>query len=247
MSSTRPWGEVAPLRPKGPGVAAGALVLVCLAILIGLGVWQLQRLKWKEDLLARVKALQSAPARPLDGVLKSGGDLDFVRVSFDCPDLERRPMLRLFGVLDGMAGYRLITACPIAGGAYSSILVDRGFTPQDQAPAAMQPGRAILPGPVTGVLRRGDRATFVTPANRVAENLWYSRDVPAMAGQLHAARPAPVYLMIERPAPLGPGPIPAPVPANIPNRHFEYALTWFGLAASLIGVYAAMLLRRRRN
>ena len=81
----------------------------------------------------------------------------------------------------------------------------------------------------------------------VAENLWYSRDVPAMARQLHAAAPAPIYLMVERPAPEGQGPIPAPVPADIPNRHLEYALTWFGLAASLIGVYAAMLLRRRRT
>ena len=53
--------------------------------------------------------------------------------------------------------------------------------------------------------------------------------------------------MVEKPAPVGPGPVPAPIPANIPNRHFEYALTWFGLAAALIGVYAAMLLRRRRT
>jgi surfeit locus 1 family protein len=100
---------------------------------------------------------------------------------------------------------------------------------------------------VAGVLRKGDRPTFVTPANRVSENLWYSRDVPAMAGRLHASAPVPVYLMVETPAPAGAGPIPAPIPADIPNRHLEYALTWFGLAAALIGVYAAMLLRRRRN
>jgi surfeit locus 1 family protein len=247
MSSSRPWGEAEPASRKGPGLVAAALVLACLAILIGLGAWQLQRLKWKEGVLARVAALQAAPARPLADVLEAGGDLDFVRVTLDCPDLERRPLLRLFAVRDGVAGYRLITACPIAAAGYSSILVDRGFTPFEQAQAAMQPGRAALPAPVVGVLRKGDRPSFVTPKNRVGENLWYSRDVPAMAGQLHVSAPAPVYLMIERPAPAGPGPIPAPIPANIPNRHLEYALTWFGLAAALIGVYAAMLLRRRRN
>ena len=247
MSSPAPWGEPSRLPQKGPGVGAALAVLVCLAILVGLGVWQLQRLKWKEDLLAHIAALRTAPDRPLDAVLKAGGDLDFVRVSFDCPDLERRPTLRLFAVREGVAGYRLITACPIAAAGYSSVLVDRGFTPLEQAQAAGQPGRAVLPGPVTGVLRKGDKASFVTPQNRVAQNLWYSRDVPAMAGQLHASMPVPVYLMVERPAPVGPGPIPAPVPAHIPNRHLEYALTWFGLAASLIGVYAAMLLRRRRN
>src|SRR4051812_43564845 len=119
MSSVKPWGEAPPARPKGPGVGAAAAVLVCLAVLIGLGVWQLQRLKWKEGLLARVAALQAAPARPLETVLRAGGDPDFVRVSFDCPDLERRPMLRLFAVLNGVAGYRLITACPVKGGLYS--------------------------------------------------------------------------------------------------------------------------------
>ena len=247
MSDAKPWGEAAPDLKKGPGLVTAIVVLVCLAILIGLGVWQLQRLKWKEGILAHVAALQTAPARLLGDVLKAGGDLDFVRVSFDCPDLERRPLLRLFAVRDGVAGYRLVTACPIAAAGYSSILVDRGFISMEQAQAAVQPGRAALPGPVVGVLRKGDRPTFVTPKNRIAENLWYSRDVPAMAGQLHAAAPAPIYLMVERPAPAGPGPVPAPIPADIPNRHFEYALTWFGLAASLIGVYAAMLLRRRRN
>lgn len=231
---------------KGPGLGAAITVLVCLAILIGLGVWQLQRLTWKEGVLARIAALQAAPARPLAQVLKAGGDLDFVRVSFDCPDLEQRPVLRLFAVKDGAPGYRLIAACPASGG-YSSILVDRGFATFDQAPAAMKTGRAMLPGPVIGVLRKGDPPTFVTPKNRVAENLWYSRDVAAMAAQLHASAPAPVYLMIERPAPVSGLPVPAPVPPDIPNRHLEYALTWFGLAAALIGVYSAMLLRRRRN
>jgi surfeit locus 1 family protein len=246
MSSPRPWGDASP-APKGPGIVAGVVVLVCLAILIGLGVWQLQRLKWKEGVLARVAALQAAPARSLADVLKAGGDLDFVRVSLDCPDLEHRPLLRLFAVREGVAGYRLITACPMSAQGYSSILVDRGFASFEQAQAAMQPGRTALPGPVVGVLRKGDAPTFVTPKNRVSENLWYSRDVPAMARQLHVAAPVPVYLMVERPAPVGSGPIPEPIPANIPNRHLEYALTWFGLAAALIGVYAAMLLRRRRN
>jgi surfeit locus 1 family protein len=86
MSDAKPWGEASPPQ-KGPGVGAGVAVLVCLAILIGLGVWQLQRLQWKEGLLAHVAALQAEPARPLGEVLARGGDLDFTRVSFDCPDI----------------------------------------------------------------------------------------------------------------------------------------------------------------
>ena len=97
------------------------------------------------------------------------------------------------------------------------------------------------------MLRKGDKPNFVTPPNRIADNLWYSRDPAVMGKALGAAAPAPVFLMLEQPDPKGAGPEPAPIPANIPNRHFEDALTWFGLAASLIGVYAAMLFRRRRD
>jgi surfeit locus 1 family protein len=247
-SGTSPWGQPAEAASaRRPGIVSLFFFVLAFALLVGLGVWQLQRLKWKEGLLARIAALQTAPARSLQDVLAAGGDLDFVRVSAACPDLERRPTLRLFAVWNGMPGYRLIAACPATAPGVSTILVDRGFIPTDQAAAAMQPGRAALPGPVVGVLRKGDKATFVTPPNRVEQNLWYSRDTAAMASALGAKAAAPVFLMIEQPAPAPSGPVPAPVPADIPNRHLEYAITWFGLAASLVGVYVAMFLRKRRT
>lgn len=245
--SAPPWSGTPAPQPLGPPrVLSGVLALIGLSILIGLGVWQLQRLKWKEDLLARIAALQTAPAKPLETILSAGGDMDYVRAVFSCPDLERRPLLRLFAVREGSAGYRLITACPVAAGATRSILVDRGFVPLELADRAVAPGRALLPGPITGVLRKGDKPTFVTPANRLGENLWYSRDVPAMARKLAAPAPAPVFLMLEQPAPPPGGPTPAPVPIDIPNRHLEYAITWFGLAAALVGVYVASLFRKRQ-
>ena len=249
MSKPSPWGErvVAPPAAKRPGIVAAAFVLLALAILIGLGVWQLQRLKWKQGILARVAALQSAPARPLEALLSAGGDLDFVRATFSCPDLEQRPMLRMYAVRDGAPGYRLIAACPIMAKGISSVLVDRGFTTLEQSAVAMKPGRAVLPGAIVGVLRKGDKATFVTPPNQIDQNLWYSRDMPAMAKALKATAPAPVFLMLEQPAPPPGGPAPAPVPVDIPNRHLEYAATWFGLAAALVGVYVAMLLRKRQK
>jgi surfeit locus 1 family protein len=244
-----PWGrsDQTPAPSIRRRIVSGILCLIGVAILLGLGEWQLQRLKWKEDLLARIAALRTAPAKPLETVLSAGGDMDYVRAAISCPDLERRPTLRLFSVRDGSAGYRLITACPVSAGATSSILVDRGFTTLELAAAAGQPGRAALPAPIVGVLRQGDKPTFVTPANQIDENLWYSRDVAAMAKKLGAARPAPVFLMLESPAPPPGGPTPAPVPIDVPNRHLEYAITWFGLAAALVGVYVAMLFRRRPN
>jgi surfeit locus 1 family protein len=85
----------------------------------------------------------------------------------------------------------------------------------------------------------------VTPKNQPDRNVWYSRDVPAMARALGVAAPAPVMLMAETSTnPEWKALVPAPLPAEIPNRHLEYALTWFGLAGALLAVYAAVLWRR---
>ena len=244
--------EPAAARRERFPIVLTLIVLVMLAILAALGVWQLQRLKWKENLLRQIAALEAAPARPLGSVLtlqKSGHDEAFTRVATPCPDVETRPVLRLFSVAEGgVAGYRLITACPLpAGEAYGSILVDRGFVAQlgdDQAHDI--PGQPIT-APVVGVLRGGGERSFVTPRNQPAQNQWYWRDVAAMGKALHARDPAPLYLMLESPAPPSGQPRPSPLPPNIPNNHLGYAITWFGLAGALLGVYLAMLFRKRQT
>lgn len=239
---------------KGRPTVLGALFsLAGLITLVCLGVWQLQRMAWKEDLLKHLAALKSQAARPLAEVL-AGNEKEFVRVSLECPDLMSRPRLRLYGIQDGQPGYRLMTACPIAGGV-ASVLVDLGFEaqgPQADTPAAClnTPSAPDLPGPSVGILREPDTATFVTPANQPASNLWYSRDLPAMAKTLGAPPPAAFFVALES----APGAAAAGcplvrrvLPSDLPNNHLSYALTWFGLAAALVGVYVAMLFRRRSD
>ena len=173
--------------------------------------------------------------------------MDYARVTADCPDVETSRFVKLWAVPDARFGFRIITACRIAAAPYASILVDRGFIIQDDA-AKLVPGQgARLSGPIAGVLRTGDKANFVTPPNQPAQNLWYSRDVPAMARALGVSAPAPAFLFLESPAPKGLAPTPAPLPADIPNNHLQYAVTWFGLAAALAGVYLASLWRRRQG
>jgi surfeit locus 1 family protein len=225
-------------------VIPAAATAIGIVILIGLGVWQIQRLHWKEGLLARIAALQSAPPQPLGPVLSraaSGQDIDYVRVSATCPDIETAPYLRLYSVKDGYAGWRIIAACPLSGGPYGAILVDRGFL---DARLKLSGGQAIST-PVVGILRRGDTRNFVTPPDNPGQNLWYGRDIAAMAQALSVSRPAPTYLMLEQPAPPPGGPVIAPLPTDIPNNHLQYVITWFGLALALAGVYAASLWRKR--
>ena len=220
---------------------------ISLAILIGLGSWQLQRLHWKEALLGRVAALQAAPATSGEAALErmsAGADLDFARVRLVCPGLASAPYLELFSVRDGKAGSRLISACRAASGRYQSILVDRGFVRDDVSARPRVNVSDLAPVEVVGVLRVPEPGNRFSPANDAAGNRWYVRDVAAMAQALKVDAPAPLFLMAETSSnPDWPALDPAPLPAEISNRHLEYALTWFGLAAALVGVYAAMLWR----
>jgi surfeit locus 1 family protein len=222
------------------------LVLVGVAILSGLGVWQVKRLQWKTHLLARVAALQTAPPEPLSVVLNriaDGVDVDYTPVVFTCPSLTSTPVQRVYAVGDEGAGDRIVTACPLPpGGPYRSILVDRGFMASGDV-ARLKPDPEPVAGPVVGVLRKGAKADALTPKH-AAGGEWFSRDLPGIAAALGADRPAPVFLFLERPAPKGFGPTPMPVPTDIPNNHLGYAITWFGLALALVGVYIASLLRR---
>lgn len=222
--------------------------LVSLAILIALGMWQLERLAWKSQLLDQIESRAEAPPRPADDILDlaaSGEDLGFYRVNLTCPGLDTAPFVQLYGIKNGQAGQRLISACPVAGGGYQTLLVDRGFVPDTVTERPVVSPGGQTPVPVTGLLRNPDPANFVTPENRPDANVWYSRDVELMATTLGATAPAPVFLLSETPTnPEFPALEPTPLPDEIANRHLEYALTWFGLAGALIAVYAAVLWRR---
>lgn len=220
-----------------------------LAILVSLGMWQVHRLAWKQALLARIDRLETAAPVPAAAALDasaSPADLDMVRVRLDCPGLTRADFVELYGLRDGEAGWRLISACPVASTRYGTLLVDRGFIPGE---ISARPSTSGPVGPVTvvGILRVPDRPSLFTPKSDPIGRRWYNRDVASMAAALGAGRPAPVMLMAETPSsPEFPALKPAPIPAAISNRHLEYALTWFGLAAALLGVYGALLRKHYR-
>ncbi len=239
-------------------MAAALLVLAAVALLVGLGVWQLQRKAWKEHLLARIAALQAAPPEPLSVVLnrvRDGGELDFVRVVAPCAALGPKST-HLYGVREGGPGWRQITTCRLEDGPYGSILVDAGY---DATPGLSQPVDEPMTGGggvrLTGVLRLPEPRPWYagliglgarrTPQSQ-ASGEWFERDIPGMAAVLGAERPAPAMLMLESPA-AGPKLVPSPLPTDIPNHHLEYALTWFGLAATLLAFYAVAVLRGRRG
>lgn len=236
-------------RRGGFPVGLTVATVIALAILVTLGTWQLQRLHWKQDLLARIAALQAAPAQPLGPVLDrvaKGGDADFTRVKVTCAGLATAPFLELYSLRDGQAGSRLISACRIDDAHYRTVLVDRGFVIDTVSARPPVDAAANAPVELVGVLRVPEPGNRFSPPNTPGR--WFVRDAKAMAATLKAPDPAPLFLMAETATnPEWKALVPAPIPADIPNRHLEYALTWYGLAAALLGVYAAMLFRRRKT
>ncbi|MFL5297293.1 MAG: SURF1 family protein [Phenylobacterium sp.] len=242
-------GRPAAAPRRGVPVGMTIAVAIAFAILVGLGVWQLQRLKWKEGVLAHVAHLERAKAQALDYVLDEaarGRDVEFTRVAVVCPGLASAPYLEVYDLRDGQAGVRLVSACRIDNSNYNSILVDRGFVP-DSSPARPQvDAKDTTPIEVEGVLRKPERGNFATPKNRPGH--WFLHEVPGMAKALGAAAPAPVFLFAESRTNPGIGALtPAALPPEIPNNHFQYALTWFGLAGALAGVYGAALVKRLKG
>ena len=223
--------------------------LIAFAILCTLGTWQLQRLAWKRDVIARVEAARTAEPRPLADVLASaraGADVEYAAVEASCPGLASAPWVEVYSLHEGKAGARLVSACRVEAGGWKTILVDRGFVADSISARPPIDAASAAPLTVRGVLREPGR-TSAFAAERGAGGQFHARDIAPMAAALKAEAPAPWFLMAETPTnPEWAALRPAPLPVGITNRHLEYAVTWFGLAAALAGVYAAMLWKRLR-
>ncbi len=233
---------------------------LALALLIGLGVWQLHRLAWKEDLLARIEALRSAPARPAAEVLAlaaRGDDVAYRRVAATClpPAGPVRDAYR-YALKDGEVGWRLLSACRLDGaGPYDGVVIDRGLVARlagAMAPSGAPSGADVArPVQVTGVLRVPGSRPWLGPAETAAaaggQRTFRVLDKAALAGVAAdngVRRPAPYILAVEAETPTPPGLVPVALPVDIPNNHFVYALTWFALAGILVWFYLALLIRR---
>jgi surfeit locus 1 family protein len=231
-----------------PTVAA----LAGFAFLIALGNWQMRRLDWKQGLIGSIA--ERTHAAPVTLALAEeraglGGDVEYTRVKVDGQLLNDREIL-LYALDDNYGpGFHVITPLRLADGSIA--LVNRGFVPNDlKDPAKRVAGQ--LPGDVgfTGLLRVADVQTMFVPANDVARNIWYWRDIDAMAKTLGADAPRVHRYVIDAEAnPPAPGGWPkgGVTRLELPNRHLEYALTWYGLAGALVAVYLAFVVTRWRQ
>ncbi len=214
--------------------------LLAVMLLAGLGVWQLERLAWKEALLARISERAHALPQPLPPIPQWGSlkpdDYEFRHVALAGTFDNAKETLILRASEDG-PGYHVITPLRLADGG--SILVDRGFVPMALKEARSR--RAGEPEGVvrlTGLLRAPEPRNAFTPDDDDARGQFFTRDPARIAAHDGLVDAAPFSVDVD-PTIASPGGWPKPVGAtlNIPNNHLSYALTWFGLALGLLGVF----------
>lgn len=205
------------------------------AILISLGVWQIQRLAWKEGVIADIDAriLASPVALPDTPDPKADAYLPVEAAG----TLQGDTLRVLVSQKEIGAGYRLITGFETDG---RLVLLDRGFVAVDDKGIATPD--AVLTA--TGNLQWPQETDGFTPEPDLANNIWFARDVPAMAAALGTE---PILIVAREMS--QDDPVVTPLPVNtsrIPNDHLQYAITWFSLAAIWLAM-SLLFLRRRRG
>lgn len=210
-------------------------VLGC-AILISLGVWQLHRLAWKESMLADIhRSIEGAPV-PLPAAVDPSMKYLPVTVSGTTTGQE---IDVLSGTRESGGGYQIVSTLVTDDGR--RILLDRGFVDQDHKRDPRPPVRLDVVGNLHWPQEKGS----ATPAPNLDQNIWFARDVPAMAKAL-GTEPVLVVAAEVRGDAQGVEPIPVAI-EGIPNNHLSYAVQWFMIAAVWAGMTVALIWRIRQR
>lgn len=253
--------EQAPKKAgKGKGIPWIMLVLggAVFVALIMLGNWQVRRLAWKENLLATIDQRIHDDPMPI-GVLvddrrpegkieytpvKATGRFDYAGTSY------------FFATHMGQSGWYVYTPLTITDGtaAGNSVLVNRGFVPYDMRDPLTWPGtQADGVVAIEGLAReRLDTQPGMAPDNKPSDRTFYWKDWAAMArvAGLDEKSTLPFFIdagFPDRNYPVDVLPQPGVTLINLPNNHLQYAITWYGLAVTLVVVMGAALWRRRRG
>jgi surfeit locus 1 family protein len=241
------------------GVAGlGIFTALTVAMLIGLGVWQLQRRVEKHALIAQLtERLAAAPAAlpsPAQWNTLTPARDEFRRVRFSAT-YESHPDAMVYSsgsaIRDDVSGPGTWAFLPARLPTGETVVINTGFVQntmqdrgqQDRAVARLVTGVPVTP---TGYIRFPESAGALTPRENIARRLWFTRDHLAIARALGWGEVAPFYIDLESPAPESGIPKPGPLEVHLKDDHLQYAITWFGLAAVVLIAFAVWVRGQRR-
>jgi surfeit locus 1 family protein len=223
------------------------MTLPLLAVLIALGVWQLERKAWKETLIADFEARRQAQPVALPDPVGDPEALLFRPLRVEGTFLHEAELYIGARTYKGQSGYRVVTPLRLDDGR--GLLVDRGWVPPEAKDpearlAGLPSGRVTL----VGLARQGGwhGSDWLRPANDPAGNLWLWVDLAAMSEAADLARPVTtIYLQALPGQHDGRYPIAVAGPVDLRDDHLQYAITWFALAAALLVIYLVYHLKPR--
>jgi surfeit locus 1 family protein len=226
------------------------ITVPALLVLLGLGTWQVERLHWKNGLIAERTARTTAAPIPLPAAVselspEALADLDYRHAAATGQFLHDREMYLAARTMRGAVGYQVVT--PLRQADDSVVLVNRGWVPGDRKdPAERAEGQVAGTARVEGAIRAPARQHWLQPDNEPAKNVWFWNDLGAMAQHAGIAPERLVPVFLEAGAAPNPGglPVGGQTRVNLPNDHLQYAITWYALAIGLAVIYVLYHMRR---
>lgn len=228
---------------------AFAAAMVCLAaVFAALGTWQVQRLFWKLDLIARVDARVHAPAAPPPApgawTARSASEEEYRHVTVQ-GRFEHGKEALVQAVTKIGPGFWVIT--PLVTQDGTTILINRGFVPPERRnPRDRAEGQVAGPTRVTGLLRISEPGGGFLRSNDPAGDRWYSRDVAAIAAARGLSGVAPYFIDADDGTNPGGFPVGGLTVVQFPNSHLSYAITWYVLALMSFGAAYGIARNRLR-
>lgn len=224
--------------------------LIGLAILLALGTWQVKRLAWKEALIVSIESRMAAAPEPLEAIekrFKETGDVDYYPVTLS-GTFQNQGEQYFLSTFNGESGWNVYTPLQLADGRV--LMFNRGFVPYDLRDPAKRPQSELSDSvQLTGLARNPltGKPSSITPENDPKSNTWYWKDLSGMAVNAAIARDKllPFFIDAWPGSQAGTLPVAGTTLVSLPNNHLQYAVTWYGLAAALLGVWGVLVFRKK--
>ena len=210
------------------------MVITGVAILLGLGFWQLQRLSWKTELnQSRLAAARRPPIVVGEDGLLPPQAADFVRLRAIGKFNYERQAFVLARTAAGEFGYHLLTPLELPSGEF--LIVDRGWLPDSLKGEILRASDGVVEGYVRGGT---PKKNFFVPNNDAESGFWSHINIPQMAAAMGIEGESPsYYLHASEIGTEGRYPRPQPPQLTLRNEHLQYAITWFAMAIALLTVF----------
>ena len=220
-----------------------ALIFSSLAmiILLSLGTWQLERLRWKSHIISTInKQISLSPREINASVINDIKNYNYRRIKLEGSYIYNKNITIYSKVLNGKVGRHLIIPFKTK---FGYILINKGFIPKDYNidVAFAENAKNIS---INGIVKFQQKINYFTPKNNLITNEWYYINIDEISKFLNI--PLLGFYLIEEDNPKERYPVGSQYNLKVPNDHLQYAITWFSLAIAL-SIFMHLLWRKNVN